>query len=278
MKTLHIVPGLDFIGNGISVAAHLIADVAGDDLMEARRFAIGERDIKTCNEAWVHSCWLPSVLLSCRRVINAGIPLVCMPHGNLDPVRLRYHAWKKRLVGHFQRWVLRKAIRVVSTCDAEAKWIRAYEPMAGPIEVVDLKRFFNLPNSKVGALPTERPLHLLYFGRKHPLKGLVCLEEAVKGIDGVELRVVSNAFGEEKEKVWKWCDVLVLPTLSENFGLVVAEALERGKRVITTDGVPTWGDGNDYGGRLIFLSGYRDGTNEERVLLLKDAIKILAMR
>ena len=90
----------------------------------------------------------------------------------------------------------------------------------------------------------------------------------------VELRIVSNAFGEEKERVWDWCDVLVLPTLSENFGRVVAEALERGKRVITTDGAPAW-QGYDYSGRLRYLVGYRDGTEETRVKLLKEAIKEL---
>ena len=42
------------------------------------------------------------------------------------------------------------------------------------------------------------------------------------------------------ERIWDWCDVLVLPTLSDNFGLLIAEALERGKRVITTDGAPVW--------------------------------------
>ena len=73
--------------------------------------------------------------------------------------------------------------------------------------------------------------------------------------------------------MWDWYDVLVLPTLSENFGLVIAEALERGKRVITTDGAPAWGDGNTYGGRLVYLKGFRDGMREERVRLLKDAIE-----
>ena len=141
-------------------------------------------------------------------------------------------------------------------------------------------------------MPNNRPLHLLYLGRQHPLKGLEFLEAAVKGIEGVELRVVSNAFGEEKEKVWEWCDVLVLPTLSDNFGLVIAEALERGKRVITTDGAPAWGEGlelrvgsggveelrvgseiwSGYEGRLIYLKGYRDGAPQERVRLLKSAI------
>ncbi len=132
------------------------------------------------------------------------------------------------------------------------------------------------------------------------MKGLAYLEAAVKSLEcrvsgsefrvgGSEIvfRVESNVFGDEKEKVWEWCDVLVLPTLSENFGLVVAEALERGKRVITTDGAPAWGegletDGNNpfirtgYGGRLMYLVGYRDGTDERRVELLKSAIETMA--
>ena len=149
-----------------------------------------------------------------------------------------------------------------------------------------------MPQAAANTLNTRNcgELNLLYLGRKHPLKGLEFLEEAVRQImstqssvssvysvvNKIDLRVVSNAFGEEKEKVWEWCDVLVLPTLSENFGLVVAEALERGKRVITTDGAPAWGDGNDYGGRLIYLEGYRDGSSDERIRLLKNAIEGLS--
>ena len=89
VKRLHVVPGLDAIGNGMSVAAHLIADAVGDDLIEALQFASGNGDINSYDEIWVHSCWLPSVLRSCRRVPKSSKKLVCMPHGNLDPVRLR---------------------------------------------------------------------------------------------------------------------------------------------------------------------------------------------
>ena len=100
--------------------------------------------------------------------------------------------------------------------------------------------------------------------------------EAVRGLDGVELRVVTDARGEEKERVWEWCDVLCLPTLSENFGLVVAEALERGKRVITTDGAPAWADEArvDAEGRLrlAYLDGYCGASGPERVRMLRDAI------
>ncbi|MGN1359638.1 MAG: glycosyltransferase, partial [Kiritimatiellia bacterium] len=143
-----------------------------------------------------------------------------------------------------------------------------------------IKRFFKLPGERA---PDNRatPLHLLYLGRKNPLKGLDVLQVALDQLKGVvpfEFKAVSNTFGEEKEKVWAWCDVLVLPTLSDNFGLVVAEALERGKRVITTDGAPAWGDGNSYGGRLVYLRGYREGSAEERVSLLREAIVGLCAR
>ena len=184
----------------------------------------------------------------------------------------------------------------------------------------------------------NEPLHLLYLGRRHPLKGVEYLEEAVRSLKckvqssksgrrgeelsdcqidrlsdccsragesnnqtikqsnnepvqsdnqtikqsdnkltthNLQLKIVSSAFGEELEKIWSWCDVLVLPPLSDNFGLVIAEALERGKRVITTDGAPAWGDGNDYGGRRVYLNGFRDGTAEVRVRLLRDAIERL---
>ncbi|MCR5752159.1 MAG: hypothetical protein K6G91_09355 [Kiritimatiellae bacterium] len=174
---------------------------------------------------------------------------------------------------------------IVATCEAEREWIKAYLGKKCPhIEVTDIKRFFDLSRKGHKDHKDSGEVHLLYLGRRHPLKGVEYLESAVDELRNSParplatpplLKIVSNAFGEEKEKVWDWCDVLVLPTLSENFGLVVAEALERGKRVFTTDGAPAWGDGNDYGGRLVYLKGFRDGSAGDRVLLLKNAIEKL---
>ena len=122
----------------------------------------------------------------------------------------------------------------------EKGWIESYLGHCPPIEVTDIKRFFKLnpdgwENDKIGQTHfiISRPLHLLYLGRRHPLKGVEYLEAAVRQIQDstrstcstrlkIDLRIVSNAFGEEKEKVWDWCDVLILPTLSENFGRVIA--------------------------------------------------------
>jgi glycosyltransferase involved in cell wall biosynthesis len=49
---------------------------------------------------------------------------------------------------------------------------------------------------------------------------------------------VGPAYGAEKEKLFSEADLFVLPTYSENFGHVVAEALVRGIPVITTHGAP----------------------------------------
>ena len=311
-RILHIVPGTDDVTNGMSVVARLIAKEQGDaevvDLKDALP-AIGQSEV---GEVWVHGMWLPKEWFVCMRVLKKGKRLIRMTHGSLSPVYLRHQSpFKKWLVGSIERYLLRKADKVVATCEAEADWIRSYlGHHCPPIVVTDIKRFFNLTNlNPVNPVnPVKKPLHLLYLGRRHPLKGLTYLESALttyynmlsetptsnsSAADSnttyynkcpIEFRAVSNAFGVELEKVWSWCDVLILPTLSDNFGLVIAEALERGKRVITTDGAPAWDpsasatkdnpDGT-YGGRLIYLRGYRDGSPEVRVNLLKSAIESL---
>ena len=294
---LHIVPGLGERWSGIAVAARLLAQEQNAKVVDACEVDVGL--VAGFDEVWVHSTWSWPVWMACFLTIRARKRLVRMTHGNLDPVRLRFHGWKKRLAGPAERYFLRRADRIVATCEAEKGWIEAYlGTRCPPIEVTDIKRFFNLThvgkrvrpvfphgnaNPDSSSILHPPSLHLLYLGRRHPLKGVDYLETAVAELNSSTpplktpplLKIVSNAFGEEKEKVWEWCDVLVLPTLSENFGLVVAEALERGKRVITTDGAPAWGGGNDYGGRLIYLRGYRDGSTDDRVCLLKEAITSL---
>ena len=268
MNVLHVCAGWDET-NGAAVVARFVADEQrsrGD----AAGFATwaSPSALRRADEVWVHCAWLPCLWwagLFARRMVR-------MPHGSYDPVRLAYSRWKKRLVGPVERFFLRRAKRVVVTCDAEREWVERY--LGGrhpPIEVVDVRRFFKIGREGRGRCEGHegRAVHLLYLGRRHPLKGVRYLEEAVKGVGGVELRVVSDARGDEKERAWEWCDVLVLPTLSENFGLVVAEALERGKRVITTDGAPAWRDQPG----VVYVEGFRDGSDESRVRLLAEAIR-----
>jgi glycosyltransferase involved in cell wall biosynthesis len=307
MKRLHIVPGVDDPANGLAVVARLLAKEQGDAEVVDLNDGLCRIDEADCDEVWIHGMWLPKEWQACKRVLKSRKKLVRMTHGSLSPIYLeRQGKWKKRLVGPIERFFLRQADCIVATCATEKEWIEAYLGKRCPrIEVTDLKRFFGLGRVEctegndsrvehVERVETERvrkgSLHLLYLGRRHPLKGLEFLEEALEkcgnvkawkrekveaadeGEGEIEFRVESSVLGEEKERMWEWCDVLVLPTLSENFGLVIAEALERGKRVITTDGAPAWGDGNTYGGRLVYLKGYLNGSREERISLLGSAI------
>lgn len=283
---------MDDPANGMAVVARLLA-----------------QDEAFRGDYIVHGMWLLRGWWACLRHFGN---YVRMTHGSLSPLYLEHQGkWKKRLVRPIERFLLRHARKVLATCPAEAEWIRAYargnrEQGSGiRVEVVDLKRFFKLEGfddvtklllgepsantrhplartsltSSSQSLPQVKKLHLLYLGRRHPLKGVEYLERAVSELKkelplstsnlDLDLRIVSNHSGAELESDWDWCDVLALPTLSENFGLVVAEALERGKRVVTTDGAPVW-EGQP---GVVYLKGYREGTDVERVELLKKGLR-----
>ena len=304
MNILHICAGWEKWNGAANIARLIMSEQSqeGHEVYFVTWASI--KELRSADKVWIHCSWLPCLWWAALWGKNVH----WMPECSYDPVRRAYHGWKKCLVGPIERWSLRRCAKIVATCEAEKCWIQSYlGKNCPPIEISDIKRFFKLNHVEHAAQTEGSSLHLLYLGRNHPLKGLEYLETAVRQIqestcsacstnsrplrvgathgevtkpsearaelNKIELKVVSNAFGDELEKVWDWCDVLILPTLSDNFGLVIAEALERGKRVITTDGAPAWGDGNDYGGRLIYLKGYRDGTAEERIALLKGAIE-----
>jgi glycosyltransferase involved in cell wall biosynthesis len=285
MKTLHIVPELNE-ANGVFVVANLIAREQGDAEVESLNEGLSKIFDKTVEEVWVHGMWLPKQWLACKSAIKLGKRLVRMTHGSLSPIYLkRQSPLKKSLVGFIERYYLRKADKIVATCEAERKWIQKYLQNRSPeIEGADIKHFFDLRDDNFDFRREERKLNFLYLGRRHPLKGLDLLEEAIKDLEGVEFKIVSNVFGEDKERIWDWCDVLMHPTLSENFGLVVAEALQRGKCAVTTDGAPAWHIGNEndareirlgYGGKLLYLNGYSKLSREDKINFLKDAIALI---
>lgn len=291
MKILHLVPGLDDPTNGIAVAAKMIArrqDGGFFDCSDCSIVRLGDYD-----EVWVHSMWLPRTLLACWRVLRAGVPLVRMPHGCMDPVKVRYHLWKKIWFLPIEWWLFHRAKRIVSTEDDEDRWIAGWHT-GTEIERVDL-----FEDVKFSPRPGLGNRKFLFVGRMHPLKGVDVLIEAVRslktdgrlpndfhltiiGKDDKEMRagLESAAQGlpitflgqveeDVKRREMAASDCLVLPTLSENFGLVVKEALECGVPAITTDGAKYWK------GRpgVTYIEGYLAASYTARIQLLKDAIE-----
>ena len=290
MKILHIVPGLNDPTNGIAVAAKMIASRQGGELIECS-------DCSTVrfggyDEVWVHSMWLPKTLLACWRVLQAGVPLVRMPHGCMDPVKVRYHLRKKIWFLPIEWWLFCRAKRIVSTEDDEDRWIAGWHT-GTEIERVDL--FGDVKYSPRPGLSNRK---FLFVGRMHPLKGVDVLIEAIRSLKtggrlpddfhltiiGKDEKVMKAGFesaaqglpitflGEVEEDVKRRemaaSDCLILPTLSENFGLVVKESLESGVPAITTDGAKYW-KGRE---GVRYLDGYVTADHAMRVKRLVDAI------
>lgn len=270
MRRLHLVPEVNE-ANGVYQVARLLAERDGGEvrtLAQGRAITPGAFD-----EVWVHGMWLPGQWRCCRAAVWAGCTLVRMVHGSLSPIYLRRQSpWAKRLVAPIERFWFRRSARVVVTGAWEEAWCRAWG-LQGPFERVNVADFF--PLQTVCRRPQGAGLRVLYLGRAHPLKGVAYLEAAVAQLRAagrvVELRQEAHAFGSEKEAAFAWADVLCLPSLSENFGVVVAEALVRGLPVIVTDGAPAWAGLLPGQGR--YVAGYVAGSEETRVALLKAALE-----
>ncbi len=229
----------------------------------------GERFVVHDNGIWLpvnHRVAKTTRSLNCRRVVS--------PHGMLEPWSLGQRVWKKRVAWWlYQKRDLQGADVVVATSKQEARNIRTLgvdRPIAIVPNGVDLPD--TLPSRDVEALEDEdrEQRRLLFLSRIHKKKGLLNLVEAwsrlrpkgwtvtIAGPDenehekevrqlildhGMEDDFVFTGpvQGREKWKLYRSADLFVLPTHSENFGIVVAEALASEVPVITTRGAP-WRD------------------------------------
>jgi len=177
---------------------------------------------------------------------------------------LAHRSAKKRLAwATYQRRVMKQASCFHVTAQAEADSIRDLgfsQPVAIISNAVDIP-------SSVSSTSPNGPSRALFLSRIHPKKGLpllldawnrVCPEDWILELVGPdenghrsELEKQADALGlsdsvffsgpvgdDEKWKKYASADLFVLPSHSENFGIVVAEALAAGVPAITTTGTP----------------------------------------
>jgi len=211
--------------------------------------------------------WLPTNHAAAMVARKVDIPLIVSTHGMLEPWSLSHRAWKKRLAWRlYQHRDLLTARVLHATAQQEAdnlRWLGLRQPIAIIPNGVDLPAWSE--DSKV----QEVPRIALFLSRIHPIKGLLNLVDAwrvarpcgwrviIAGPDEeghravVEERIkaaglaadfefVGAVDGSDKTALYCRADLFVLPSFTENFGVVVAEALACGVPVITTKGTP-WG-------------------------------------
>lgn len=210
-----------------------------------------------------HGVWLRSNATAAVQAWHSCVPLVISPRGMLEPWALGHRAWKKRLaLALYQLPLLRTASGLHATSEEEAVNLRALglrQPIAVIANGVD-----------VPVLPARRPTPqrtALFLSRLNVKKGLLPLLEAwakvqpagwrlqivgpdeggyativEAAIDKLGLReqvqVLPEADDQAKWALYRDAELFVLPSFSENFGVVVAEALAAGLPVITTTGMP----------------------------------------
>ena len=213
-----------------------------------------------------HGIWLPSnhsVAAAARRL---RIPLVIHPRGMLEPWAFQFKAWKKRLAWKlYQHRDLETASVLCATAEQEAENFRKIG-LRQPIAIIPngVEMPILSPKIKEDIKLTKTAL---FLSRIHPKKGLIELVKAwhqirpkgwrviIAGPDEngyrkiVESEIkksglqdvfefVGSVEGERKRRLYHEADLFILPSFTENFGLVVAEALSYNLPVITTKGTP----------------------------------------
>ena len=212
-----------------------------------------------------HGIWLAVNHLATSVAKHYGIPLILSPRGMLSEWALRYKPWKKQLALYlFQRRDLKYVACFHATSELEAKDIRLLG-IKQPIAIIP--NGIEVPAWIEPANENRKMKTVLFLSRLNPTKGLINLVKAwvilkpenwkviIAGPEEgryrteIQERIISNKLedqfqfigplsDEEKWAVYRDADLFVLPSFSENFGVVIAEALACGVPVITTKGTP----------------------------------------
>jgi glycosyltransferase involved in cell wall biosynthesis len=226
----------------------------------------------------MHSLYLFHDLVTGHFCRTQGIPYLMMPHGALDPYIYRRHRWRKKVMESlFENRNIKQAAALHFTCEEEKRLAAPYVGKTSGVVMplgLDLREYENLPppgefRRRFSEVLGKRII--LFLGRLNFIKGLDIMvkafarvareredihlvlagpadpgyEEKVRGWLAAEGMLARATFtgmlrGEEKLAVLRDADLFVLPSLSENFGIAVIEAMACGLPVIISDQVKIW--------------------------------------
>lgn len=223
----------------------------------------------------IHSqnLWLPFYHDIAKIARKNKIPYIMTPRGTLEPWCLNdkkiFKRLKKRLaLAVYQKNDLNKAACILATANMEADNIRNLG-ITSPIAVIPNGLDINAYTCRKLDSVDKVNKQILFLSRIVKKKGIELLIEAWSKIgykykdwqiiiagNGESnyiaqlnqlilnkslqdsIKIIPPVFGSEKIKLYQESGLFILPTYSENFGMVIAESMSCGVPVITTTGTP----------------------------------------
>lgn len=215
----------------------------------------------------VNCCWTPLCSMVTLWAKEAGYKVVYTPHGMLEPWIMKRHYWTRKLpaILLYQRRAIRMADMLHATAESEKANLMA---LGWNKRICLIGNCVNVDEIQIKT-SWQKTKCILFLSRVHVKKGINFLIEAVAAmkqeLEGYVVKIagpgdetyirelkalaerlgvahlilfVGSVFGEAKYELYREADLFVLPTHSENFGIVVTEALACGTPVITTKGTP----------------------------------------
>jgi len=209
----------------------------------------------------LHSVFLWPTNGAARLARRVNIPYILSPRGMLVPelISARSALVKRAWIRFIERRTLREAARIHVTSVTEADGLRRCGLNLAPL--IEIANGVDLP-ARIRRAPLAGSV--LFLGRISWKKNLLCLVEAVSAIPGAQLTLagpdeeglmplltakarelgcsarivwIGEVGDARKRELFAQSACAVLPSLNENFGNVVVEALAHGCPVVVTPGV-----------------------------------------
>lgn len=217
----------------------------------------------------IHGQGIWELLFHWMRVIadKHRIPYILTPRGTLEPWSLQQKKWKKQIA----RWLyqdkdLKRSVCIYATAETELSNIRKLG-FKNPLCVIP--NGIETDNYPCRTNPSVVKKQILFLSRLHPKKGIEVLIDAFARLqqdfpdwnvlivgngedDYVEtlqakvtqlkvenkVKISPPVFGKGKATLYQESSLFCLPSYSENFGMVIAEAMSCGVPAITTVETP----------------------------------------
>jgi len=232
----------------------------------------------------------------CRR---HHIPYLITPRGMLEPWSMKQKAFKKRLAMLlYQKRDLDNAACIYTTADMEAQNVRDLGIKTPCSVIPNGIETDGYPCRASGDIVKKQ---ILFLSRIHVKKGIELLIDSWKeltvsfpdwsikivgngeeayinelkakisqlGLDNC-IEILPPVFGQDKVQLYQSSALFVLPSYSENFGMVIAEAMSCGVPVITSEFTP-WSFLNDENAGWSIKLSLEDLTSALRAALEKQS-------